>query len=49
MDLVELSPRPIMLRARTTNRYVPALRVIVSDLALAGRRVDVVWLTREAE
>lgn len=45
LDLAEMALRPTRLRARTTNLYLPARRVIVSDLRLPGRITELVWLT----
>jgi len=41
LDLAENALRPTALRALTANRYLPAGRVIVSDLTLAALTPEV--------
>ena len=43
LDLADKALRPTTLRARTTNRYLPAGRVMFSDLVLAAWTAEVVW------
>ena len=45
LDRVEVAPSPVRLRALTTNRYLPAGRVIRSERALAAWMAEVVWPT----